>query len=158
MRCRLDSLGLKVLVLVFTLVLGVSLTKLVQRMPKSHTRCRAAAEAAANRFDYTWLRRVTFCDLMAAPELYEDQLVLLHVKPREKGMIRRDELCTKGDPRFDIEFVNGNLRESGAQMFWNGGAMRLAGRFSKRPNAGDSPKYQFQALEIVEARLFVAPH
>ena len=158
MRCRLGSLGLKVLVLVFTLVLGVSLTRLVQRMPKSHTRCRAASEAAATRFDYASLPRVTFCELMAAPELYEGQLVLLRVKPRAQGMIRRDELCTKGDPRFDIEFVDGNLRKSGAEAFWNGGEMRLAGRFSKRPIEGDSHKYQFQVLQIVEARLFVAPH
>ncbi|HKV33194.1 MAG TPA: hypothetical protein VJP89_02625 [Pyrinomonadaceae bacterium] len=158
MRCRIGSLGLKVLVLVFTLVLGVSLTKLVHRMPKSHTSCRAGLEAPPKRVDYVALPRVNFCDLMAAPESYEGKMVLLPVKHRGQGMLRGDELCMQGDPKFDIEFVDGDLREVGAEAFWSGGEMTLAGRFSKRPFAGDSPKYRFRVFQIVEARLFVAPH
>ena len=96
MRCRIGSLGLKVLVMVFTLVLGVSLTRIVRHTQHTRTSCRIRLKAAADRLDYASLPRVNFCELMAAPELYEDKLLLLPIKPHGQGMIRRDELCSKG--------------------------------------------------------------
>ncbi|HXQ74267.1 MAG TPA: hypothetical protein VN844_27430, partial [Pyrinomonadaceae bacterium] len=111
----------------------------------------------SNHLNYASLPRVTFCDLRATPELYEGQVVLLPVKPRQPGMLLTDEICVKGDPNFDLEFDGSSFHESGAEEFWNGGEMTLAGRFSKSPFAGDSPKYQFHVFQIYEARLFVAP-
>ena len=157
MRCRIGSLGLKVLVLVFTLVLGVSLTRIVNRALHPSKRVFADSEVISARLDVASFTRVNFCDLMAAPEAYEGQMLLLSVKPRGQGMIRRDEVCVQGNPKFDIEFVAGDVHESGAERFWRGGAITLAGRFSKSPYAGDSPKYQFRVFQIYEARLFVAP-
>lgn len=157
MRCRIGSLGLKLLVLVFTLVLGVSLTRLVHRMPKSHTRCRAASEAAATRAGSSVLPNVNFCQLMAAPELYEGKLVVLLVKPRGQPMILRDETCLKGDPKFDIEFVGEDLPKSGGEGFLHGIEISLLGKFRKSPFAGDSAKYQFQVIQVTELRLFIPP-
>lgn len=157
MRCRIGSLGLKVLALVFTLVLGVSLTRLVHRMPKSHARCRAAAEAASTRLDYASVPSVSFCELMAAPELYEGKLLVLPVKPRGQGMLLRDETCLEGDPKFDIEFVGEDLPESGGEAFLHGVEITLVGEFRKSPFAGDSAKYQFQVIQVTELRLFIPP-
>lgn len=157
MRCRIGSLGLKVLVLVFTLALGVSLTRIVDRALHPTERMFNDSEIISARVDYTSFEKVTFCELMAAPEAYEGKMLLLAVKPRGPGMIRKDELCLEGNPKFDIEFVGGSLHESGAEAFWRGGEMTLAGRFSKSPFAGDEPKYQFRVFQITEARLFVAP-
>lgn len=157
MRCRIGSLGLKVLVLVFTLVLGVSLTRIVHRVRNPYIHCPAGYKASSNRLHYGSLPRVTLCDLRATPELYEGKVVLLPMKARQPDMLPTDEICVKGDSNFDLEFVGGSFHESGAEEFWRGGAVTLAGRFSKRPIAGDSPKYQFQVLEVVKARLFVAP-
>ena len=157
MRCRIGSLAVKVLVLVFTLVLGVSLTRLVHRMPKSHTSCRATSEVASSRAGAAVLPTVTFCELMAAPELYEGKLVVLPVKPRGQAMRLRDETCLKGDPKFDIEFVGEDLPESGGEAFLHGVEITLVGKFRKSPFAGDSAKYQFQVIQVTELRLFVAP-
>lgn len=157
MRCRIGSLGLKVLVLVFTLVLGVSLTRIVRNTHHPRKHCNLSSEAASNRLDYASLPRVNFCELMAAPELYEGKLLLLPIKPRGQGMILRAELCSKGDPKFDIQFSGYDFRGSGAEEFWNGGEMTLLGKFSKRPIAGDSHKYQFQVFQIYEARLSSSP-
>lgn len=157
MRCRIGSLGLKVLVLVFTLVLGVSLTRIVRNTHHQRKHCSLSAGVISGRVDYASLPRVTFCELMAAPESYEGKLLLLPVKPHEPGIIGKAELCSKGDPKFDIDFVGYGFRDSGAEEFWSGGEMTLFGKFSKRPFAGDSSKYQFQVFQIYEARLFVAP-
>lgn len=158
MRCRIGSLGLKMLVLVFTLALGVSLTRLVHRVPNPHTNFIDPSQVLSVRADYDALPRVNYCDLMAAPDAYEGKFVLFPIKPHERGMLRSDEICVKGDPRFNIEFVGGDLRESDVDKFWSGGNVTLAGRFTKSPRAGHLPIYQFQIVQIVEARLFVAPH
>lgn len=157
MRCRIGSLGLKVLALVFTLVLGVSLTRIVDRTLHPRISVFTDSEVISNHLDYASFTRVNFCDLMAAPEAYEGKMLLLTIKPHGRDMLHRDELCLEGNPKFDIEFVGGMLRQSAAEKFWHGGEMTLAGRFSKSPIAGDSTKYQFQIIQIYQARLFVAP-
>lgn len=157
MRCRIGSLGLKVLVLVFTLVLGVSLTRIVRHTHTQRKSCRATAEIASSRTGSAVLPKVNFCELMAAPELYEGKLLVLPVKPRGQGMLLRDETCLKGDPKFDIEFVGEDLPESGGEAFWHGVEISLVGKFRKSPFAGDSAKYQFQVIQVTEVRLFIPP-
>lgn len=159
MRCRIGSLGLKVLVLVFTLVLGVSLTRIIRNTHHPRTSCRRASDAASRRAGPTVIPKVNFCELMAAPELYEGKLLELPVKPRGQAMLLRDETCIKGDPKFDIEFVGEDLPlpESGGEAFLHGVEISLVGKFRKSPFAGDSAKYQFQIIQVTELRLFIPP-
>ena len=150
MRCSIRTVGLRVLVLLFAFTLGVSLTRIVRY---THYTC---AETALERLDYASLETVNMCDLMIAPGRYEGKVLLLNIKPYQGRMIRADELCLCGDPKFHMEFVTGDRRLAGTEAFWGGGEVTMVGRFSKRPEASDARSYQFEVFRIVAARLSVS--
>ena len=156
MRCRFASIGLKALVLLLAFVVGVGLTRFVHQKQKPKPLCDFVVGPVTISDDSS-LPRVSLCELRAAPELYVDRVLVVPMKHRKSGMLRSDELCTQGDAGFDVEIVDGGLRESGTEAFWRGGEISLVGRFSKSQSAFGSTKYQFRVFRIFEARLFVSP-
>jgi hypothetical protein len=154
MCCGIRRYGLKAMVLLFAFALGVSLTRIVRYTHYIH--CPSGVAATHERLDYASLQTVNICDLKAAPELYEGKVLLLDLKPYRSGMVRADELCIKGDPRFHLEFAARIPSEADTKAILHGGGFTLAGRFSKSPAAGDWYTYQFQVFRIVAPRTSVS--
>jgi hypothetical protein len=102
--------------------------------------------------DYSLLSTVTYCDLMAAPEAYENKWVRIGFYYRV-GALRRKDLCTKGDPHFKFQVVpldTTTAKQEGwsESLFLNGKTLTLIGKFRRRSSYPTDPaeQYQFELL------------
>jgi hypothetical protein len=117
--------------------------------------------------DYSRLPKVSYCDLMAAPQNYENKLVLLrwNYVPMGIGMLRRDDICIKGAADFRLDIVAGaeNSATQGLMRAWNaellprGSVFIVVGRFRKTPTQiKDHPnQYRLELLRIENVDLSV---
>ncbi|HEY0761691.1 MAG TPA: hypothetical protein VGD61_04900 [Pyrinomonadaceae bacterium] len=148
---------LRPLVLLITFGIGVTLTGLI------HVRKAVRAEQACAKVptpegalppcagaDYSLLSTVTYCDLMAAPESYENKWVLIRFYVH--GMLRRDDICIKGDPHFKAQVVPLDLATAkqegwGEKLLFNGKTLTLVARFRRSLTPADpANQNQFELL------------
>src|ERR1043165_5737040 len=98
MQRFLVTSSVKTMVLLSTFLIGVAISSISDSpvVPYNHA-------------DYSSLPVVSYCDLMAAPGIYENKLVRLPLDETigTRRMIQRDEICTKGDSDFHLDIVAG---------------------------------------------------
>lgn len=129
--------------------------RLCARVPVSDS-----SELPCTNADYSLLPAVTYCDLMATPQDYENKLVRLRYDYFKMGigMLRRDDICTKGasDFHIDIEAGANNAATEGLMNAWNAGLLpkgttfMLVGRFRKAQTSltESSHNYKLELLKI----------
>jgi len=148
---------LKAMALLVAFAIGVGVTELtnVRKAMPAERLCSKVptpddALTPCSGADYSLLSTVTFCDLMAAPESYENKWVLIRFY--HHGMLRRDDICTKGDPHFKVQVVprdeNTAKQEGwGETLYFNGKTLTLVGRFKRRLSSTDpANQNQFELL------------
>jgi hypothetical protein len=101
--------------------------------------------------DYSLLSTVTYCDLMAAPESYENKWVLIRFSSLI-GPLQEKDICTKGHQNFKVQIVpldeNTAKQEGwGERLYFNGKTLTLVGRFKRRLSSTDpANQNQFELL------------
>lgn len=150
---------LRAMVLLITFGIGVAVAKLtnVRKAVPVEALCANVPTpegalppcAGAN---YSLLPKVTYCDLMADPEAYENKWVRIGFYHRA-GALRRKDLCTKGDPHFKFQVVpldKTTAKQEGwsESLFLNGKTLTLIGKFRRRSSYPSVPaeQYQFELL------------
>ena len=167
MQHVLIRVSLKVMVLLSTLLVGVAISSLVVHRKASNAEQPCAKRPTSNSLeppcshaDYSLLPILSYCDLMAAPQAYENKLVRLRFDYMTQGIgsLRRDDICTEGSPGFQMVLIAGTQDSAteGLMSAWNaellprGNVFVVVGRFRKEQTQirDHSQKYQFELLRI----------
>ena len=163
----LVRISLRAIVLLSAFLIAIAIPSIVRHRKASNVEKLCVEMPASNsleppctRADLSLLPTLSYCDLMAAPLAYENKLVRVRLDYLSMGigMLRRDDICTKGSTDFHLEIVAGaeDSATQGLMNAWNaellprGSVFIVVGRFRKEPTQtkDDSQKYQLELLRI----------